>query len=94
VRGMIAVVEKVASMIPVDTKIIAGHGPLGDRDSLRAYAAMLRETSEVIQAGIEAGKSAAQLKEEGALARWDQQWGQGFIKTDRFIDSLYRDLAP
>jgi cyclase len=94
VRGMIAVVEKVASMIPVDTRVIAGHGPLGDRESLRAYAAMLRETSEVIRAGIEEGKSAAQLKEEGALARWDQQWGQGFIKTDRFIDTLYRDLAP
>jgi cyclase len=94
VQGMIAVVEKVASMIPVDTRVIAGHGPLGDRESLRAYAAMLRETSAVVSAGIEAGKSAAQLKEEGALARWDQQWGQGFIKTDRFIDSLYRDLAP
>jgi cyclase len=94
VQGMITVVEKVASMIPVDTKVIAGHGPLGNRDSLRAYAAMLRETAEVIQAGIEEGKSAAQLKEEGALARWDQQWGQGFIKTDRFIDTLYRDLAP
>jgi cyclase len=92
VRGMIRVVEKVASMIPADTKVIAGHGPLGDRDALRKFAEVLRGTADAVQAGIAAGKTADQLKTEKALAAWED-WGKGFIKSDMFIDLLYRDLS-
>lgn len=92
VKGMIRTVEKVASMIPADTKVIAGHGPLGDRDALRKFGEMLKGTSAAIQAGITAGKTADQLKAEKVLAPWDD-WGKGFIKNDRFIDLLYRDLS-
>ncbi|HEX7707454.1 MAG TPA: MBL fold metallo-hydrolase [Thermoanaerobaculia bacterium] len=93
VKGKIDVVEKVASMITADTKVIAGHGPLGDRKALLAYAAMIRETAAVVAEGIKAGKSAEQLKEEKVLAAWDEAWGKGFIKADRYIDTLYRDLS-
>lgn len=92
VKGMIRVVEKVASMIPADTKVIAGHGPLGDRDALRKFGEMLKGTSAAIQAGITAGKTADQLKAEKVLAPWDD-WGKGFIKNEGFIDLLYRDLS-
>lgn len=92
VQGMIRTVEKVASMIPADTKVIAGHGPLGDRDALHKFAEMLKGTSVAIQAGITAGKTTDQLKAEKVLAPWDD-WGKGFIKADRFIDLLYRDLS-
>ena len=92
VKGMIRTVEKVASMIPADTKVIPGHGPLGDRDSLRKFAEMLKGTSAAIQAGITAGKTADQLKAERVLEPW-ADWGKGFIKTDRFIELLVRDLS-
>lgn len=92
VRGMIRVIEKVASMIPADTKVIAGHGPLGDRDSLRKFAEVLRGTADAVQDGITAGKTVDQLKAEKVLAPWDD-WGKGFIKSDRFVELLYRDLS-
>lgn len=92
VRGMIRTVEKVASMIPADTKVIAGHGPLGDRDSLRKFAEVLRGTADAVQAGITAGKTVDQLKAEKVLTPWED-WGKGFVKTDRFIELLYRDLS-
>jgi cyclase len=92
VRGMIRVVEKVAAMIPADTKVIPGHGPLGDRDSLRKFAEMLKATSDAVQAGITAGKTVEQLKTEKVLAPWEE-WGKGFIKTDRFVELLFRDLS-
>jgi glyoxylase-like metal-dependent hydrolase (beta-lactamase superfamily II) len=92
VKGMIRTVEKVASMIPADTKVIPGHGPLGDRDSLRKFSEMLKGTSAAIQAGITAGKTVDQLKAEKVLAPWDE-WGKGFIKADRFIELLFRDLS-
>jgi cyclase len=93
VKGMIRAAEQVASMIPADTKVIPGHGPLGDRDSLRKFAEMLKATSAAVQAGITAGKTVDQLKSEKVLAAWEDPWGKGFIKTDRFIDLLYRDLS-
>lgn len=92
VRGMIRVIEKVASMIPADTKVIAGHGPLGDRDSLRKFAEVLRGTADAVQAGISAGKTVDQLKAEKVLTPWED-WGKGFIKADRFIELLFRDLS-
>lgn len=93
VRGMIRAAEKVASMIPADTKVIAGHGPLGDRESLRKFAEVLRGAADAVQAGLAAGKTADQLKAEKALAAWEEDWGKGFVKTDMFIDLLYRDLS-
>ncbi len=92
VKGMIRTVEKVASMIPADAKVIPGHGPLGDRDSLRKFGEVLKGTSAAVQAGITAGKTVDQLKAEKVLAPWDD-WGKGFIKTDRFIEVLVRDLS-
>jgi cyclase len=92
VRGMIRTAEKVASMIPADTKVIPGHGPLGDRDSLRKFAEALKAAADAVQAGIAAGKTAEQLKTEDVLAPW-ADWGKGFMKADRFVDILHRDLS-
>lgn len=92
VKGMIRTAEKVASMIAADTKVIPGHGPLGDRDSLRKFAEMLKGTSGAVQAALDAGKTADQMKSEKVLAPWDA-WGKGFIKTDVFIDLLVKDLS-
>jgi len=93
VKGMIKAAETVASMIPSDTKVIPGHGPLGDRDSLRKFAEMLKGTSAAVEAGLKAGKTADQMKAEKVLAAWEESWGKGFIKTDRFIDLLVKDLS-
>ncbi|MFL6245433.1 MAG: MBL fold metallo-hydrolase [Thermoanaerobaculia bacterium] len=92
VRGMIRTAEKVASMIPADTKVIPGHGPLGDRESLRKFAEVLKGAADAVQAGITAGKTVDQLKAEKVLTPWED-WGKGFIKADRFIELLYRDLS-
>ena len=92
VAGMIAVVEKVASMIPSDAKVIPGHGPLGDRDALSRFAKMLRETSAAVSAAIAAGKTVEQVKSENILDPWAEAWGKGFINTERWADILYTDL--
>jgi glyoxylase-like metal-dependent hydrolase (beta-lactamase superfamily II) len=91
-KGMIAAAEKVASMIPADTKVIPGHGPLGDRDSLRKFAEMLKGVTAAVQAGLTAGRTADQMKADKVLAPWDA-WAKGFLKQDTFIDILVRDLS-
>ena len=92
VQGMIAGDEKVLSEVPDDVKIIPGHGPLGTKDDLRKFIDMLKQTTAVVQAGIRKGRTADQMKKEKVLAKWDS-YGQGFVKTDMFIDVLYDSLT-
>jgi cyclase len=91
VQGMIAGGEKVLAEVPDDVKIIPGHGPLGTKEDLRKFITVLKETSAAVDAGIKKGKTLDQLKQEKVLAKWDS-WGQGFIKTDVFIEILYDSL--
>lgn len=92
VRGMIHNVDEVLARIPDDAKVIPGHGPLSDKNGLRRFGAMLKATSAAVEAGIGAGKSLDQLKTEKVLAAWDS-WGQGFIKTDDWIATLYGEVV-
>jgi len=92
VQGIIAGGEKVLAEATDDVKIIPGHGPLGTKDDLRKFVTMLKETSAAVQAGIKKKKTLAQLKQEKVLAKWDS-YGQGFIKTDVFIEILYDSLT-
>src|SRR6478672_8433059 len=93
VRGMIADVEQILTTLPDDVKIIPGHGPLGDKASLRAFVDMLKAASGAVAAGIKAGKTLDQLKADNVLAPWNDQWGKLFIKPDRFTETLYNDLT-
>lgn len=91
VKGLIANLQKLLEQIPADAKVIAGHGPVGTSKELRAFLTMLKETSGIVEAGIKAHKTADQLKQEKALAKYDA-WAKGFLKADDFIDMLYKDL--
>lgn len=92
VKGLIANIDKVLATVPDDAKIIPGHGELSDKAGLRKYADVLKGTAAAVQRGIAAGKTLEQLKAEKVLAEWDA-WGKGFIKTDMFTETLYKELS-
>ncbi len=92
VHGYIANIEKVVGQISADAKVIPGHGPLSNVAELKAFLAMLKETTGVVEAGLKAGKTADQLKKDKVLAKYDA-WGKGFIKTDDWIDTIAKDAA-
>jgi glyoxylase-like metal-dependent hydrolase (beta-lactamase superfamily II) len=93
VRGLIANLDKVIGMMPADAKVIPGHGALSDKAGLTKFRDVVRATLNVVEQGVAAGKTAEQLKAEKVLAEWDS-WGQGFIKTDVWIDTLVREARP
>lgn len=92
VRGMAASVDAVVAQIRDDTKVIAGHGPLGDRAGLRAFAEMLRSSLAAVDAAMKSGKTLEQIKQEKVLAPWETL-GSGFITVDLWADTLYRELG-
>jgi hypothetical protein len=78
--------------IPADAKLIPGHGPLGTIDDLKAFHQALVDTSNIVQAGMKSGKSADEIKKAGFPEKY-KDWGTGFIKTDMWIDIVFRSYA-
>lgn len=91
VMGLLKNLEKIHGSLPADVKIIPGHGPLATKDDLARAITMLRETTAVVREGIRKGKTLEKLKEEKVFAKYEE-WGKGFMKTDSFMEILYRDL--
>jgi glyoxylase-like metal-dependent hydrolase (beta-lactamase superfamily II) len=92
VSGMIAGCEKVLASVPADAVFIPGHGSLSKAADVRKFLAMLQETRAVVVEATRKNMSPAQMKEQKILAKWDSM-GQGFIKTDDWIDVLYDDVT-
>ncbi len=90
VKGYVAAVEKVLSDLPADVKIIPGHGPLATKPDLVAYLAMLKETSAIVQKGIDEGRTVEQLVAAKPLAKWEK-WSW-LITTDVYVKLLYNGL--
>src|SRR5262249_39013197 len=93
IKGYVAAFEKVLATVAPDGKIIPGTGPLSSVADLRAFHAMLQESVAVVEAGIKSGKSLDDLKKAKPLAKFDKQWGGGFLKTDDFVEELYKGLS-
>ena len=92
VRGLIANLDKVLQILPADAKVIPGHGTLSDKAGLTKFRDMLKTTFAAVEQGVSSGRSLEQLKTDRVLAEWET-WGQGFIKTNDWIDTLHREVT-
>jgi cyclase len=92
VQGIIEAMEKVTAQLPADVKVIPGHGALSNLDDVRSYTKMLKETSAVVQKGINEHKTVDQMKREKILAPW-KSFSGNFVNDDAFIETLYNSLT-
>jgi cyclase len=92
VEGMAAAVAQVIPLIPPGAKVIPGHGALSDVNGLKAFSRMLETSLDTVRAGIQAHKSLADIQKAGLPAEW-RSWGNGFIKTDFWIETVYKSLT-
>jgi len=92
VEGLIRNIGELVGKIPADAKLIPGHGPISTLDDLKSYHRMLQQTTEIVRQKIAAGKTLDQIKSEGLPAEW-APWGAGFIKTDRWVETIYKSLT-
>ncbi len=92
VQGLTRNIGEIIPKLAADVKIIPGHGPISTVEDLKQYHHMLMETTAVVQSKMKAGKTGAQIKAEGLPAEW-ASWGSGFIKTDVWLETIYRSLS-
>ncbi len=92
VKGYIAAAKQVLREAKPDVKIIPGHGPLAAPDDLKKFLAMIQDSVAIVRRGVKAGRTLKQLKQRKVLAKYDS-WSWQFITTDRFLETLYKDLT-
>ena len=85
-------VKAVLDEIDDETRIIAGHGPLANKQEMADWIAGIEESVEIIRKGAEAGKSAKELTEEGMPEKF-ASWGEGFMSTNRWIGIVHQSLT-
>jgi cyclase len=91
VDGYVKNVGDVIAKLPAGVKIIPGHGALATIEDLKNYQKMLVTTTDIVKKKITTGKTLEQIKSEGLPAEW-KSWGTGFIKTDAWIETVYRSF--
>ena len=92
ITGNIAAVDKILSLAGNDTKIVAGHGPLGNRADLTKFRDMLITSRDRIQKLKSAGKSAQEAVAEKPFADLEPVWGKGIINSEQWVQIAYLTL--
>jgi len=92
IDGIIAAGFQVLAIANADTKIIPGHGSLGDREDLEAYLEMLK----IVREGVARLARQGMAEDEGVaaapLAEFDADMEWAFINGERFTRTVYRSL--
>jgi glyoxylase-like metal-dependent hydrolase (beta-lactamase superfamily II) len=92
ITGMIAAADKILSLADNYTKIVAGHGPLGNKADLTKSRDMLITSRNRVQKLRSAGKSALEAVAEKPFADLDPVWGKGIVNSDQFVQIVYLTL--
>lgn len=92
VEGLAKNIGELIKLIPADAKIIPGHGPISNVNDLKNYHQMLLETTTLVRDKMKT-KTLDAIKKEGLPDKY-KDWGTGFIKTESWIETIYKSYSP
>jgi cyclase len=92
IDGMIAAADKALPLADDKTKIVPGHGPLGNKADLTKYRDMVVTARDRVQKLKSEGKTAQEAAATKPLADLDGVWGKGMLSSDLFIQVIYLTL--
>ena len=92
VDGMIAVADRVLQMIDSETKIIPGHGEIGDQNSLKEFRDMLVVVRNSVDTMVVSGKTIQEVIDAKPSKQFDEIWGKDFMSPEVFVKIVYSSL--
>jgi len=92
INGMIAGAAKMLAMVDNDTKIVPGHGPLGNKADLKKFHDMLVTARDRVRKLKASGKSLEEAVAAKPFADLEADWGKGLLKGDAFTHVVYTTL--
>ena len=91
-NGMIAAADKGLSLANNDTKIVPGHGPLGNKADLTKFRDMLVTARDRVQKLKSSGKTVEEAAATKPFADLDADWAKGMLTPDLFVQIIYLTL--
>ena len=88
VPGLIKNIGEIISQTPSDAKLIPGHGAISTLNDLKTYHQMLVETADVVRKAMDNKKSLEEIQKAGLPEKY-KTWGDGFIKPDVWIKTIF-----
>ena len=92
VAGLIRNIGHVLEMIGPDTRVIPGHGDLGDRAALQTYHDMLVATTEAVRAMMAEGTTLDEIKAAGLPEEW-AGYASDFVPEARWIETIHNSYG-
>jgi glyoxylase-like metal-dependent hydrolase (beta-lactamase superfamily II) len=89
--GFIRAHETVLATVDDDTKIIRGHGPLGNKAELQAYHDMLVVVRDRLAKLVKAGKTQEQAVEARPTREFEDKYGGANFNAAQWIGRAYVD---
>ena len=93
INGMIAGASLGMKLSDNATKIVPGHGAVGDKASLTAYRDMLVNVRDRVQKLKKSGQTVKEVVAAKPTADLDATWGKGFMPADAFVELVYSTLT-
>jgi glyoxylase-like metal-dependent hydrolase (beta-lactamase superfamily II) len=89
--GLIRGQEKVLAMIDDSTKVIRGHGPLGNKAELAAYRDMLVVVRDRVAKLVKAGKSQEEVVAARPTKEFEEKYGGASFNAEQWLGRAYVD---
>lgn len=89
--GFIRAHETVLASVDDQTKIIRGHGPLGNKAELQAYHDMLVVVRDRVAKLVKAGKTQEQVIEARPTKDFEEKYGSATFNAGQWIGRAYVD---
>jgi cyclase len=93
IKGMIAATDAFLKLTNAKTRIVPGHGPLGDKAALIEYRTMLITARDRMTKLVKEGKSEDELLAAKPFADLDAKWAPTELAAKNFIRVVYHSLA-
>jgi cyclase len=91
-NGMIHGATRMLQMIDNDTKVVPGHGPVGNKSDLTKFRDMVVTARDRVQKLKASGKSLQQTIAAKPVADLESVWGNGKLNGDAFVQVIYTTL--
>ena len=92
IDGMIVAADKVLPLADNNTKIVPGHGPLGNKTDLTKFRDMLIVARDRVRKLKTEGKSVGEIAASRPFADLEATWSKGFFTGDVFVQMVYSTL--
>ena len=92
ISGMIEAANTIITFANDNTKIIPGHGPLGNKAQLKAFRNMLLKVEKLAIAARAQEQTSDELSATPPIKKIDATWGKGFLDIKKFLKIVYSGM--